>query len=117
MAFRTFSAYGAACAADRPGNTTQELFAAIAEHASSSTNLGELRGHHPENLISGIVAVRIVEALEPIDVAHGDRVRLSQLLRYAAERAPAEQAGQLVAVGDVVAVVEYRQYQNQTRRT
>src|SRR5687768_11957449 len=53
------------CLCGRPaGEHDEELFAAVAEHASSSTDLGELRCHHAENLVSGIVAVRVVEALE-----------------------------------------------------
>src|SRR5262245_58637867 len=52
----------------------EKLFAAVAERTPATADLGKFGRHGLEQLIADIVAVRVVESLEVIDVAHRDRV-------------------------------------------
>src|SRR6478735_6432732 len=46
----------------------EKLFAAVAKCAPAAAHLRELDGHGLEQLVAGVVAVRVVESLEVIDV-------------------------------------------------
>ena len=96
-----------------PGEQHGKLLAAIPERPSASAHLAQPGADHPEQLIAHVVAVLVVEALEVIDVHHGDRVRPAQPRQRFVERATGRQPGQLVAVGHAVPRLDQREHQDQ----
>src|SRR5437868_14137882 len=94
-----------------------ELFAAIAEGLASALHFGNHRGHHFQHLVATFVAVDIIELLKVVNIAHGDGVAAAQLAERPVEGAPAEKAGQLIAGGKVIAVLERRHHKDETSGT
>src|ERR1700731_3635265 len=64
--FQMIQNFGRGLAGEQDG----EFFSAATVSFSSSRNARQARRNHAQNLVSNVVAVRIVAALEMIDVEH-----------------------------------------------
>ena len=114
MARRARSAMAAVAIGSRPGSTERELLAAVAGHGVA--DLGDADEHvaHPaQHLVTGEVAVRVVERLEAVEVdedeAEGRAVGLGQaelVGQGGLELAPVGQAGEVVGDRELLDVVQ-----------
>jgi hypothetical protein len=90
----------------------REFFAAVAERTSAAAHLRQPRADHAQQLIAGVVTIRIVETLEMIEVDHRDRVGALEPAERLGQCAAARQPGQLVAVRDRVRRLDQRHEQH-----
>src|ERR1700756_11096 len=65
-----------------------EFFSAAAEGLSASGHPCQAGRYQAQDLIAGVVAVGVVEALEVIDVDYRDRIRMLQTKQRIVESAP-----------------------------
>ena len=72
--------------------------------------------HHAQNLVSGVVTVSVVEALEVIDVNDGNRIRSFETQQGFIEGAACRQRSQFVVISEEVAVLDDRCHQYETSR-
>src|SRR2546428_338001 len=91
----------------------RELLAAVTERAAAALDLRELGREHPQELITGVVAVLVVEPLEGIDVHHGDHVPAAEPHERLVESAASREPGQRVVVGHVVRGLDERDDQHE----
>ena len=82
----------------------RELVAAVAEHVVASRGRAATiaRGDLAQQPVAGLVAQRVVDALELVEVQHDEAERLAAgdaALEPVLERAVVEQAGQVVGLG------------------
>src|SRR5436190_13888281 len=81
------------------GVDEREFLAAVPIRGAAARCLREARRDEPEDVVSRIVPVGVVEALEVIDVDHGDRELSGESRQGFVQGATAGQFGQAVAVG------------------
>ena len=91
---------GGAC-----GKQNRKLFTTYAEGLATSTDPRQLRGHQPQDLVSGVMAVIVVDVLEVVDVHNSDRKRMLQAQERIIEGAAGVQACQFVLIGQWVGVL------------
>ena len=92
----------------RAGQDDGELFATVAGgQVHLADRLAERRGHVSQDLVAGLMAVRIVEFLEMIDVDHDQRERALAPLPFGkaaihlvVQRPAIAQLGQRIGAGD-----------------
>ena len=85
-----------------------ELLAAVTIGGAAARRLRQAAGHQPEHLIADVVAVGVVEFFEMVHVEHRDRVHRAEPVQPLFQRAAAGQAGQLVAEGEAVRLLQQR---------
>src|SRR5262249_17643462 len=78
------------------GEDEREFLAAVAIRRAAPRRLGQPRRDEPEDVVSGVVTIGIVESLEVIDVDHGDAELPRQARQRFIEGPAAGQLGQAV---------------------
>ena len=93
-----------------------ELLAAVAVGDTAAADACEPAGDELQHLVAHVVSVSIVEALEMVDVDHRERVARPEAAQPLLQRAPAEEAGELVAERELVRLLEQRHEQHRSGR-
>ena len=74
MVAQTFSRGSLASAGVDTGKENRKFLTTVAVGTAATPDLLQLSGNHAQSLVAGGVAVAIVEALEMVDIDHGDGV-------------------------------------------
>ena len=88
------------------GKQDCELFAADAESLTAPTHPRQPRGDQAQHLISGIVTVCVIDALEMINVHHRDRKRMFKPNQGVIEGAAGIQTREFVLVRERVGILD-----------
>src|SRR6266704_5154921 len=80
---------------------------------SSAAYASKPGGDHAEHLVSCVVPVGIVEALEMVDIYGGDGIRLFQAKQRIVEGAPGTQSSKLVVISQQVGILHDRANQDE----
>jgi hypothetical protein len=97
------------------GEQHGELLAAVAKGFAATAHAGNVRRHHLQDLVAEVVPVGIVEFLEVVHVEHRDGVAVAERRQLLVQRAPAGDAGQLVAERHAKRVLQHRDRHHQLR--
>ena len=90
-----------------------ELLAAVTVGASAAAHHFQRDADLPQQLVAHVVAVLVVEALEVVDVHHGDRVLAAEPQQRLVEGAASRQPGQWVVIGHAMRGLDERDDQDE----
>src|SRR5580698_6999596 len=84
----------------------RKLFASYAKSFAAAIHLCQSSGDQAQHLISGVVAISIVEVLEMIDVHHRDGVGRLQTKQGFVISTPRWQSSEFVVIGENVRIFD-----------
>ena len=93
-----FDNFGASFAGKQDG----KFLASATVSPSATRHSGQVRGDQSQYLIAGVVAVRVVESLEVVDVDDCDRIGILETKQRLVEGSPRGQTGQFIVIGQEV---------------
>src|SRR5581483_11207812 len=96
------------------GKHDGKFFSSVAERLAAPGNGRQLRSHHAQGLVAGVMSIAVVEFLEIINVQHSDAVRVSQLEQGFVQGASAGQLREFVAVRHGMRGLKYGDNENQS---